>query len=128
MLPQGRRTNNCSIKTALNELYWLKIGETCFQNTLVVFQCLIGLFSNELETLPMKLPNRCQSQNMSLLETKWTNKKFGKQTFSYAGPKLLNTLPSNTQILKDLTRFNKDIQTQGDMQPLNKYRLAETQS
>ena len=29
---------------------------------------------------------------MSLLETRWANTKYGKQTFSYAGPKLWNML------------------------------------
>ena len=107
-----RGKKNCSITSVLNELHWLKIEERIvFKVLLLVFKCLNGLCSNNLETLLRKLPNQCRSQNMSLLETKWTNTKYGKRTFSYAGPKLWNMLPANIQSLKDVERFKKDIKT-----------------
>ena len=107
-----RGKKNCSITSVLNELHWLKIEERIvFKVLLLVFKCLNGLCSNNLETLLRKLPNQCRSQNMSLLETRWANTKYGKRTFSYAGPKLWNMLPANVQSLKDVERFKKDIKT-----------------
>ena len=58
----------------------------------IAFTSLNGLYSNNLETLLKKIPNQCLLQIMSLLETRWANTKYGKQTFSYAGPKLWNML------------------------------------
>ena len=102
----------CSITSVFNELHWLKIEERIvFKVLLLVFKCLNGLCSNNLETLLRKLPNQCRSQNLSLLETRWVNTKYGKRTFSYAGPKLWNMLPANVQSLKDVERFKKDIKT-----------------
>ena len=102
----------CSITSVFNELHWLKIEERIvFKVLLLVFKCLNGLCSNNLETLLRKLPNQCRSQNLSLLETRWVNTKYGKRTFSYAGPKLWNMLPANVQSLKDVEKFKKDIKT-----------------
>ena len=107
-----RGKKNCSITSVLNELHWLKIEERIvFKVLLLVFKCLNGLCSNNLETLLRKLPNQCRSQNMSLLETRWANTKYGKRTFSYAGPKLWNMLPANIQGLRDVDRFKKNINT-----------------
>ena len=103
---------HCSITSVLNELHWLKIEERIvFKVLLLVFKCLNFLCSNNLETLLRKLPNHCRSQNLSLLETRWVNAKYGKWTYSYAGPKLRNMLPANIQSLKDVERFKKDIKT-----------------
>ena len=66
--------------------------------------------SNDLEPLLRKLSNQCRSQHISLLETR-TNTKYGKRTFSYAGPKLWDMLEANIQRLKDVKRFKKDIET-----------------
>ena len=80
-------------------------------NFQIAFTSLNGLYSNNLETLLRKLPNQCRSQNMSLLETRWANTKYGKRTFGYTGPKLWNMLPANVQSLKDVERFKKEINT-----------------
>ena len=115
-----RGKKNCSITSVLNELHWLKIEERIvFKVLLLVFKCLNGLCSDNLETLLRKLPNQCRSQNMSLLETRWANTKYGKRTFSYAGPKLWNMLTASIQSLKDVERFKKD--RQYCLKTLNKY-------
>ena len=63
---------------------------------------------------------------MSLLETRWENTKYGKLTFSYAGPELWNMLPANVQSLTDVERFKKDIKTIlfKDSQQIHRHTLS----
>ena len=67
----------------------------------------------DMMTATADLPGRerLRSANSFRYETPKLKLKFGKQAFSYAGPKAWNSLPSNLQELMNTDTFKKQLKT-----------------
>ena len=55
--------------------------------------------------------HNCRPQDFLLLETKRVNTKYGKRTFSYAGPKLWNALPLHVRTEEKIETFKRQVKT-----------------
>ena len=99
-----------SISGALKELHWLRVeSRIIFKILLLVFKAVHGLCSKNLE-IRYKSHN-CRPQDFLLLETKPVKTKYGKRTFSYAGPKLWNALPLQVRSEDDIETFKRHVKT-----------------
>ena len=103
-----RSNRRSSVTKIMKDLHWLKVeSRIIFKIILLVYKCIVGKCSNNLE-LKYKMYN-CRGGDFLLLETNKVKTKFGKRTFSYAGPRLWNALPLNVRTEEDIDTFKRQV-------------------
>ena len=94
----------------MRELHWLRVeSRIIFKVLLLVFKVIHGQCPKNME-IRYKSHN-CRPQDFLLLETKRVNTKYGKRTFSYAGPKLWNALPLHVRTEEKIETFKRQVKT-----------------
>ena len=108
LVVRGRKRQ--SISGTIKELHWLRVeSRIIFKVLLLVYKSIHGLCSENLQ-LHYKGYN-CRPQDYLLLETKSAKTKYGKRTFSYAGPRLWNALPLHIRSEENIDKFKTQVKT-----------------
>ena len=94
------------ITETLKDLHWLKVeSRIVFKILLLVYKVIHGQCSKNLK---VRFKN---TSGRPILETKGFKTKYGRRTFSYAGPKLWNALPPNVRAEDNIETFKKLVKT-----------------
>ena len=103
-----------SITPVLFKLHWLPVKQRIeFKMLLLVFKSLNGLAPRYLrEKLVYKKSNGLRSSDKKLLIIPKSNLKcYGDRSFSFAGPKLWNSLPCDLRTCDSLEFFKRKLKT-----------------
>ena len=105
-----RKRKRDSISSTLVKLHWLNVeSRIIFKILLLVFKSIHGLCSDNL-MLTYKRYN-CRPDDYLQLEMKVVKTKYGKRTFSYAGPRLWNALPLQIRTIDKVDVFKRQLKT-----------------
>ena len=101
-----------SVSDTLKELHWLRVeSRVIFKVLLLVFKAIHGQCSQNLQQLLQYKRYNCRPQDLMMLETKNAKTKYGKRTFSYAGPRLWNALPLQIRTEENIESFKSKVKT-----------------
>ena len=105
-----RKRKRDPISSTLAKLHWLNVeSRIIFKILLLVFKSIHGLCSDNL-LLTYKRYN-CRPDDYLQLEMKVVKTKYGKRTFSYAGPRLWNALPLQIRTVENIDVFKRQLKT-----------------
>ena len=105
-----RRRKRDSISGTLANLHWLNVeSRIIFKVILLVYKSIHGQCSENL-TLSYKQYN-CRPDDYLQLELKMVKTKYGRRTFTYAGPRLWNALPLQIRTIDNVNVFKRQLKT-----------------
>ena len=103
-----------SVTIACKNLHWLPIEHRIrFKLCVMVFKCLHGQGPSYLNDMLMTHvpPRQLRSSHSNLLVIPKTNSKYGERSFSHAGAREWNAIPSSIRNIKTLNGFKRDLKT-----------------
>ena len=107
-----RKRKRESVTNTLKKLHWLRVeSRIIFKVLLLVFKAIHGQCSDNLQKLLRYKRYNCRPQDVMMLETKNAKTKYGKRTFSYAGPRLWNALPLQIRTEENIASFKTKVKT-----------------
>ena len=108
LISGGHKYDRKSITPLFEKHHWLRIRERIvFKLCLLVHKCVLGIAPESLVEKITRLPHQ---RTQKLVEKKFQS-EYGKRSFSCAGPKLWNNLPTSIRMEKDTAKFKKALKS-----------------